>query len=159
MLIRDLAETLVSLREHFLTHDGHPDWTGRTGAYRAAVHQIYSDANIPPDEATTLQAAVRYHAGNVLRERLSAQELEDLGIGAAAPRARVRTRHQERSTLLAALKGDGDDPDLLRTLSAAWALVSRVPEERVAELSAADRRKVRTLLRKIAERAESLRGG
>ncbi|GAA4981171.1 hypothetical protein [Actinopolymorpha pittospori] len=156
MLMRDLSETLVNLREHFLTKDGTPDWAGRAWAYRRLVRDLYGEAGIPPEDATPLQAASRYHIGNILRERLKPEELEDLGLG-PGPRERVRAAHEERSNLLATLKGDGENPEVIRAFSVAFTLLERVSDEAVAELRGADRRAARTLLRKIAERAEQLR--
>lgn len=157
MLLRDLAAALLDLREHFITESGDPDWRGRTWDYRAAVRELYSRAGVPAAEASALQAATRYHIGNALRERLSPEQLEDLGLGKPGPRERVKSAHEARSAAIAALKGDGDDPDALRTIAAVWALVSRLAPERVAALRERDRAAARKLLGEIAGRAVVLR--
>lgn len=157
ILLRDLAETLVTLREHFLTDDGRPDMGGKTWAYRSMVRDLYAEANVPPAEVPSLQAAVRYHIGNVLRERLSEEELEDLGLSKASPRERVREAHNQRSAVLSALKGGGGDPDVLRAITAALVILDKIPVERVAALRGNDKRQARAALRAIAEKATSLR--
>ena len=156
MHIRTCADLLVSLREHFLTDDGRPDWTGRTWPYRACVRELYSRAGISQNEAPTLQAAIRYHAGNVLRERLTPEELEELGIGPEGPRERTRAAHSERSAVLATLRGAGSPADALRAVAMVAAVLDKVTPEQLERLRAQDRRKVTALLRRVAERADQL---
>ena len=156
MLIRECAAMLVELREHFLTDDGRPDWTGRTWPYRAAVRELYSRAGIPPAEATSLQAAVRYHAGNFLRDLLTATELEEYGIGPETPRDRTRASHSARNALVHALRGEGSGEDIARALAMVVAMLERLSAERVAELRGKERRRVVALLRRVAERTERL---
>lgn len=160
ILIRDLARTLVDLREHFFTESGDPDWGARTWEYRQSVRDIYGSANIPHDDAQRIQATTRYHVGNVLRERLSPDQLADLGLGEAAPRERIRKAHEVRSALIVAAEASaprGADPDVMRALLGAQVLLDRITPERVAELPSAERRRARTALRKIVTRAETLR--
>ncbi len=98
-LNRTLAELLVDYREHFLTPEGRPDWIGRTGPYRWAVRDLYSEAGYGKDEAAKVQSAVGYHVGNVLRSRLTAEEQEDLGLG-ISPFERSRQVNAERREAL-----------------------------------------------------------
>lgn len=107
-LERDLAEATLSYREHFLTDDGKPDMTGRTGAYRWAVRDLYSEAGYQPEDAVALQKRVRYHTGNRVRELLSEEELEDHGLSTASPRARQNVRQQSKLALLSAIGATGD---------------------------------------------------
>lgn len=92
MLYRDLGEQMVELREHFITPGGQPDWTGRTGAYRLAVRNLYADAGYSPAERRAVQTSIRYHTGNLVRGRVSAEELENLGLDTRTPQERSRTR-------------------------------------------------------------------
>lgn len=114
VLARDLAEAIISLREHFLTPEGRPDWTGRTWQYRAALRELYAQAGYSPTERSATQNTVRYHVGNLMRQRLSAAELEAAGISAPSPRQRQAARRKRAAALVAAtlsplISSDGDD--------------------------------------------------
>jgi hypothetical protein len=99
-LRRDLAEATVELREHFVTPEGRPDWTGRSGEYRLVVRDLYSTAGYSLEESRKLQATIRWHIGNIVRERLSEREREDAGLSSASPRERGIQARQQRSELL-----------------------------------------------------------
>ncbi|MEU5906555.1 hypothetical protein [Micromonospora sp. NPDC047527] len=92
ILLRDLAEQMVDLREHYLTTSGDPDWTGRTGLYRYAVRELYAQAGYSPDERKTTQTSTRYHVGNLVRTRVSQETADALGLGRASPQDRSRMR-------------------------------------------------------------------
>lgn len=102
VLARDLAEAIISLREHFLTPEGRPDWTGRTWQYRAALRELYAQAGYSPAERSATQNTVRYHVGNLMRQRLSAAELRAAGVTAPSPKDRMAARRQRQAALLAA---------------------------------------------------------
>lgn len=101
-LLRDLGEATADFREHFLTGEGNPDWAGRTGAYRAAIQDLYSDAGYSADEARAVQKVTRYHVANTLRERLSADDIADLGLRAETPRERQTEIRERNAAILAA---------------------------------------------------------
>ena len=88
-LYRELALRLVHLRRHFPSKiEGVPDWAGRTAEYREAAAKIYAAADIPPDSETSIQARVRYHVSQAVRQIAPAGELRQLGLkekGAAEP--------------------------------------------------------------------------
>ena len=96
---RRAAEAIVSAREYFYTSDGRPDWSGRTRAYRDFIAEVYGNAGVTRDDLASEQAAVRYHVGNVVRERVSDADLEDAGYRVASPRQRSIDRRSARSEL------------------------------------------------------------
>lgn len=135
--LRALAEALIDARAHFYTDDG-PDWSGKSHGYRAFVQECYSDASVAPGDRPRIQAAARWHAAKALRERLSAEELTDLGLAEAPPEERARKSRAQRSAALQALRGT--DPagfvgdDALRALEASYILLTRVRPEAVATM-------------------------
>lgn len=125
VLLRDLADATVSFREHFLTADGEPDWAGRTGAYRAAITELYSDAGYNIDETKATQKLARYHIAIAIRERLSADEVEAIGLRAETPRERQAEIRERTAALLAAAGAVVPNG------------VPKTPEERIAALRGA----------------------
>jgi hypothetical protein len=89
VLIR-LAKVIVQLRSRFKTTKGDVDWAGRSQEYRDTAARIYSEAGVPPDSASNIQAAVRYHVGNVLRDVAPAEAIEAAGLQPASPRQQRR---------------------------------------------------------------------
>jgi hypothetical protein len=106
-LLRDLAEATVSYREHFLGASGDPDWAGRTGAYRAAITELYGGAGFSPSDAKVIQKLARYHIANTLRERLSADDIEAIGLRVETPRERQAELRGRTSAILAAASASG----------------------------------------------------
>ena len=92
--LRELAELVIKLRAEHTLEDGRKDWGGRSPAYRASMHDLYSRAQVPADKADTIQAAIRYHVGNLLRERTKGEELAAVGLSPVAPRTRLATRRK-----------------------------------------------------------------
>lgn len=110
----DLAGQIVALRGHFLTDEGEPDWIGRTSAYRHAVRDLYSRADYTPDDAKSVQSSIRYHVGNIVRQLLNPEELEDLGLDEVSPLERARETRRDQAVLLArARELLKDHPELL----------------------------------------------
>lgn len=93
---RKAAEAIISLRRQY-KHEGVPDWSGRSPAYRDMIARVYRDAGVPSDSGSNLQANLRYHLGNVVRRVAPADELAALGLQAEGPLGRVReTRKEQR---------------------------------------------------------------
>lgn len=155
-LLRDIAELKIELREHYLTDDGEPDWAGKTYAYRAATRELYSQAGYAADEAQATQAAIRYHVGNLIRERVSAEELADLGLRDVSPKERAKASRDARSALLASLQ-ESAEPDALRSVTAALQLVKMIGDDRLAGMSDGDRAVMRVLSRELVTAATRLR--
>lgn len=87
--LRALATVVVEMRRQFTTKDGDPDLGGRTEGYRQSIAHVYARAGIPEEEMDTVQAALRYHVGNELRERFSAEELARAGLSSISPKERL----------------------------------------------------------------------
>src|SRR4051794_5569154 len=135
-LLKQFAELIVDLREHFLTDTGEPDWRGSTYAYKIAIGDLYRRAGF--QDIGTISAAVRYHVGNVLRERLTPEQLEDLGLRSSTPRARSVEKRERNKALMAALRpgyGHGGPVEPVRGLLGAATLLARIDAEAVAALS------------------------
>lgn len=151
-LLREIAGLFVDLREHYLTDTGEPDWRGGTHAYKTTVGEIYRRAGFL--DISTISAAVRYHVGNALRERLSPEELDDAGLKADTPRTRSVAKRDRNKALLAALKpGPGQDAtpiDPVRAILGASSLLARIDEARLAELSPNQRQHSSDLVEVIA---------
>jgi hypothetical protein len=91
-VMRQLAEEVIALRRLF-AWDGLPDWGGRSPEYRDVIYRAYRSAGIPSDAIDGLQANLRYHVGNAIREVAPRSELEKLGMDPEGPRGRaVRAR-------------------------------------------------------------------
>lgn len=158
-LYREIARATVDLREHFLSPEGAPDWAGRTWAYREYVREQYSRAGYSRDEARPVQTSVRYHVSTRVREQLSAEELEDLGLRAEDITARMRESRELKSALLASLDppNNNDSPDVKRALAGAYLVLRRIPIAEVGALRGAAREQARTILGQIAETVTTLR--
>jgi hypothetical protein len=159
-ILRSLAGVLVELREHFITDAGEPDWSGRSYGYRQAVREIYSDSGLPAEAVSRVQAAVRYHVGSVLRERVDGDAIESLGMSPDAPVVRSRASRARRSAQLQALRGGDPEGfvgiDALRAIEGARALLSRVSPADIKAAPAGERRAAGEILRAIGDRAAVL---
>lgn len=129
--LREAAEALVEMRQHFATNDGEVDWRGRSWPYREAVSEVYASVGVPSEDLPSLQSAVRYHVGNVVRERLSASEVKDLGLMAAGPRERTREFRESRASLVKTImpQGELDDDDIIRLAVMIEGLLVRIESE------------------------------
>lgn len=125
-LLRSIAETLVEARSHFSRADGSPDWKGRTYPYRVWVRDVFTDAGIPREQQPTIQSAVRYHVGAVLRDRLDDETLADYGLIPRSPRERSADRRAGRSALLKALTSRDLAGGSLVALTAASTVLSKI---------------------------------
>lgn len=155
-ILKDVAEALVELRATYSLEDGRRDLGGRSPAYREAVSEIYSRAHVPRDKYDTVQAALRYHVGNLLRERFDADELAAVGLKSTSPKARLaRTRD-----VVAAMSKSGSVAELTsdpaRLLVYAEALVEHVDHERLAALAGPERLAARRALAGLRACVETL---
>ncbi|UIW13442.1 hypothetical protein SEA_AMYEV_26 [Arthrobacter phage Amyev] len=158
-LLREAAQLFIDAREHFFTKEGEPDWLGRTHAYRLWIREVMSGARVPGESVTSLQAAIRYHSGNMLRERLDDDTLADLGLKKSSPRERSVEKRERTSGTLNLFGGGAEisDPeDIIRACSLIEAALKRVNAATVASLPAKERRATRAALLSVAERATAL---
>lgn len=124
--LRRLAALVVELRRYFYTDDGAPDWRGRTWDYRQRAADMFEAWGVPADSSGNLQASLRYHVGNRLREVLSDEELLAAGLRKAGPRERL---HEARGIVAALAAAQGADLDAPASLALAKRLVEHsLPE-------------------------------
>ena len=157
--LRTVAGAFVSAREHFFTREGLPDWLGRTYVYRTWVREVMSAAHVPGETMSSLQAAIRYHTGNILRDRLDAETLEDLGLQSASPRARSVEKRERYSETLSIFSGGAELADTQEILSALRMMegaLRRVSIPAVRKLKAADRKAIREEALALFTRAEEV---
>jgi hypothetical protein len=159
-ILREAARLLVDARAHFFDAQGETDWRGRTYAYRRFVGEVFSAGNVPRDEIPTVQAAIRYHIGNALRERLSAEELTAIGLRPEGPRERSIEKRRNASALAGVLQGGAvldDVDDALRALSAVSSALVRIPPSLFSRATNAERREAVEALGAIEDLAGSLK--
>jgi hypothetical protein len=144
--LRQTAVAFIDAREHFFTAEGEPDWQGRTYAYRQWVRETMGLAAIPADQLPTIQSAVRYHAGNVIRSRLTPEQLTDLGLRADSPRERSVGKRERHSATLSIFSGGGRELDDAAAILSASRMIEaalrRVSLPAVGALPARDRKDV-----------------
>lgn len=158
-LLRDAARLFIDARGHFFTREGEPDWLGRTYAYRTWVREVMSSAHVPGDEVSSLQAAIRYHSGNILRDRLNEEEIADLGLRKESPRERSIDKRERTSETLSIFGGGaelGSAEEIFQLCTLTLRALARVNAETLAKLPAKERKLAREALRRVAERAEEL---
>lgn len=158
-ILREVAGVLVEAREHFYVADGSVDWRGRTYAYRQFAGEVISGANLPPEEVHSIQAAIRYHVGNILRERLDPAELEANGLQPSSPRTRSVEKRTRQSEILQRLSGGAafeDADSVALALSTVESILSRIPEAAVRGLKAADRRKLHAAAEQVVTGAQAV---
>jgi hypothetical protein len=158
-LLRAVAADFVDLREQYITPEGEPDWGGKSYAYRQIVGEIYSDAGVQRGDRSSVRAAIGYHVGNVLRERLSPEELDDLGFRTLSPRDRSVEKREKQNAVLGMFR-TGPAPstvdEAMHAFTAAKALLARVPDEAVVGARAEERRAVVELLSEVSDEAARL---
>lgn len=111
-VLRELAEVVVNIRSQFRTEDGSIDWQGHSWEYRQTIGTMYEKAGVPPDSVSNIQASVRYHVGNRLREVVDTTELEQAGLKKTSPRERMLQARNEANAILHALEADTTKGDL-----------------------------------------------
>jgi hypothetical protein len=102
-ILKSLAEVVVDIRSQFRDESGDIDWQGNSWDYRKFMENLYDASGVPPDSKSNLQAALRYHVGNALRERVPTKELQRAGLLAASPRERMAAQRNEANAILRAL--------------------------------------------------------
>jgi len=154
--LKACAAVIVDLRSHFKLEDGRTDWGGRSPAYRRAVHEIYLAAHVPTDRFDTVQAALRYHVGNLLRDRVPEDELAAVGLSGVSPKARL-ARNREVVSALSKSGSVGElTGDPVRLLIYAEALLDHVGEDVLSGLPSAQKAAARLALEGLETRIAAL---
>lgn len=126
--IREIAAAVLEARQRF-TYDDHPDWRGRSYDYRRWMADTYAAAGIPLDDQRTIQGSIRYHVGNLLRERVDPDELTAAGLEPTSPAERMAAAREQVASAMADLRS-GD----LRAHIAATVAAIDAAEEQAAGL-------------------------
>jgi hypothetical protein len=153
--LRAVGQAFVDAREHFFTRTGDPDWLGATHAYRLWTRECIGMASFPDSEVPKLQAAIRYHTGNALRDKLPPEDIADLGLRTVSPRERAVEKREKNSETLNLFSGGAmitDPEEAAMALNALSVTLRRVSRDAVAGTDAAK------ALREIQRRAGELAG-
>lgn len=158
-LLEELAPIIVQLRGLHHLSDGRPDWSGRSTAYRQAMADLYARAKVPPEDLDTVQQAIRYHVGNLLREEAVPAELRDVGLDPRSPKTRLT---EARQAMQAQKAMSAPPQDIARlTLYALW-LLSYIDTDAIPELdgdrAASSRQALEQIQVRSAELLAKLRG-
>jgi hypothetical protein len=140
-LLRAVGNDVAKLRSMFTRHDA-PDWSGRSKEYQYAMSEVYDRLGVKGKRRESLQFAVRYHAGNAIREKADAGELEAAGLPEESPRDRLQT--QSRGLREAGLTGAPDS--ILKALAWAATLAEYSTTLDIADLTATERAACRVLV-------------
>lgn len=155
-VLKEVAALIVDLRAAHTLDDGRIDWAGRSPAYRAAMHEIYREAGVPKDRYDTVQAALRYHVGNLIRERATDEALEDVGLTSITPRERLAKNRD----VVAALAASGTVAEIMgdpaRILAQAAVLLEYTTAEALGALKGPERVAARRALTDLRDRVEIL---
>ncbi|MBP2323340.1 hypothetical protein JOF56_003725 [Kibdelosporangium banguiense] len=129
--LRELAPVIVELRSNFNLEDGRVDWSGRSPGYREAIADVYKKARVPQDDLDRLQTALRYHVGNLIRERVPKQELTSVGLTSVKPKERIQNT---RDAFQAMKEAASPRDDIPRLAAYAQALLEYVDETCIPDL-------------------------
>jgi len=97
--MRHAADLMIDLREFFTNTDGLTDYRGRSWAYRSTVNEALDYAGLTGDERAKVMSALRYHVSNLLRERLTPEQLSEYGMIAATSVERQRESRKVRARM------------------------------------------------------------
>lgn len=155
-ILKQVASLIVDLRALHTLDDGRVDWSGRSPGYRAAMNEIYRGAGVTADKADTVQAALRYHVGNLLRDRASDEALEEVGLTSITPKARLARQRE----VVAALATTGSVAEVLndplRLLAHAEVLLDYIEPADLRGLRGKERVAARHVLTGLRERCDAL---
>lgn len=158
-LLRRAAEMQVELRQYFNRPDGEVDWLGKSYAYRQLMTETYGLAGVLPSERKKLGDAVRYHVINVLRERLSPEEIAALDLREQDGPTRAKETRERTRAIVDAATAEGRIAGVhggaLKLVSYSLAVVATIKADAIRELSEAERQELikdTSSLRREAER-------
>jgi hypothetical protein len=151
--LRELAPIIVDLRAGFSLADGRTDWSGRSPEYRRLMSDVYERARLPADQQDTFQSALRYHVGNLLRERAAREELAEVGLTPVAPKERIE---RARAVLEAQKAVAAPSDDVARLAAYAQALLEFIDVTVIPDLPPERAEAARLALAEVQVRASEL---
>lgn len=117
--LKAFAQDVCTLRRLY------DDPAGTSGPYKDAIQRVYAAVEIPPDSESSLQASIRYHIGNALREEFTAEELQAVGLSEKTPLERAREARQsptaetgDKATQPETPAGEAEPPPPPKTIKA-----------------------------------------
>jgi hypothetical protein len=156
--VKAAADGLIELRKMFTDRHGNIDMLGNSYSYRQAVAEIMTMAGVRQQERPKIMATIRYHVGNLLREKFTEAELAAFGLMATSPLERAKKDRKDRSRVLRSAtnqEGMMTDPDeIVTALKSAVNLLNNVDFEAFTDLDAA---MANVLLDHLAKRTAELR--
>lgn len=101
ILLKNLAVVLVELRRR-CEINGVADMRGRSGEYRKLAGEVYRSSGLGADRESGIQQAVRWHIGNLLRDEMTADELEAYSLKTTSPLERLQSSREASAAIVAA---------------------------------------------------------
>ena len=147
------ADALVDMRLMHVNRDGMPDLGGSSFEYRQAVGEGLSEAGVDATNRPKVMAALRYHVGNRLRERFTADELAEYGMLAKKPAERQQAERAHLASIVRVAtspRAEVSDPEeVVKALQMAATILDNV---RLAGLRKADRKATEVFIDRIRHR-------
>ncbi|CCQ44650.1 putative uncharacterized domain protein [Pseudarthrobacter siccitolerans] len=117
-------------------------------------------ADVQQGELTTVQAAIRYHIGNIVRERMDADTIEGLGLRSSSPKQRSVEKRGRQSEVLNIFGNGGaeiaDADEILVAVGMMEAALARMSVGAIAGMDAKTRKPIREALDSVCERLHVL---
>lgn len=131
------ANLVVDSRiSHFTTSDGLPDYRGTSYAYRSWYGEILDSLNLDKDERSKLAGRMRFHVGNVLRQRVDSSTLQEFNLKVESPKERGTQNYNRRSEPYNIISSDDpafSDEDIDDVVLIISKLSSRVETEKLSD--------------------------
>ncbi|MFB7012917.1 MULTISPECIES: hypothetical protein [unclassified Streptomyces] len=154
---------MVALRMRSEDSEGRPDFAGNSREYRDRLAEVFRRTNMPDDERKRISSAGRRAAGDIVREVLTSEELEDYGLMKAGPSERVREARKgmwvpaEVQKVVRTTPATDANADVLRLTQGALGILSRISDEAIGGLTDVERDTMAVLAGRIEDRAYELR--
>lgn len=156
--VREAADGLIELRTMFTDRHGNVDMHGNSYPYRQAVAEIMSLAGVQQDERARVMNAVRYHIGNLMREKFTPEELREMGFMESSPLSRAKDERKTRSRVLrTAVSPDEMITDPNEVMAALKSAANLVDNVEFTNFSAVESAMATVLLDHLRKRTSALR--
>lgn len=126
------ARLVVEARLNYFTRpDGSVDYQGKSMAFRKWIGKVYDDLGLEGSERIKVASSLRYAIGNVLREVLSAHELEESGLLKTSPKERGKAAYDNVASPYNLLRKTqiSDKEDLLDLQDLMFTMLIKVPSD------------------------------
>lgn len=127
MLAKNTAVVMLALRIKL------DDPLGRSGTYKQVVRELYSRAGVPRDKLENVQAAVRWHVGNLVRRHYTPRQLESLNLLPTSPLERTQDARKAAAHIVAATRAAQAVESSSPRASTKGAQAAAIPEQATGE--------------------------